>query len=244
MYSTNRTELNQRFILVFSELKTRGEIIKNSREKSKSAFAKKLGTKGHIIDKWLKGERKITYDQAKALCQHFGVNEAFMFQGKESAFPNKKQLPAPEKKLANVLNIPFSPNILFTNVEAFASNTVGVDLLEENQRFHIPGVFGDLVAFNINGNSMMPTISSGDMVICMPLENNTELQDNEVYAVVANNSVWVKRVQRCFDRHGRWTHIKLISDNHEEFDPFLLELGEIRKLLKVKRRLTGLDEQF
>ena len=91
---------------------------------------------------------------------------------------------------------------------------------------------------------MNPTISSGDMVICMPLEDNNEVEDNEVYAVVANNSVWVKRVQRCYNRYGRCTHLKLISDNSEEFDPFLVELSEVRKLLKVKRRLTGLNQDF
>jgi hypothetical protein len=244
MLNTSRQALNERFILVFEELKKRGEVVKNNRQKSKSAFAEKLSTKGHIVDKWLSAERYITYDQAKALCQHFGVSEEFMFQGKGEPFPNKKPLPNPEQKLANVLNIPFSPNILFTNIEAFSSNTVGVDLLEENQRFHIPGVFGDLVAFNINGNSMNPTISNGDMVICTPLDSNDAVEDNEVYAVVANNSVWVKRVQRCYNRYGRCTHLKLISDNSEEFDPFLVELSEVRKLLKVKRRLTGLNENF
>ena len=91
---------------------------------------------------------------------------------------------------------------------------------------------------------MSPTISNGDMVICMPLEDNKDIKDNEVYAVVANNSVWVKRVQKCCDRYGRWTHLKLISDNYEEFDPFLIEIKEVRKLLKVKRRLTGLNEDF
>lgn len=244
MPNTSRTTLNQRFIVVYEQLKKRGEVVKNNRQKSKSAFAKKLGTKCHIIDNWLRGERKITYDQAKLLCHHFGVSEAYMFQGEGKPFPNKKRLPSPEQKLADVLNIPFSPNILFTNVEAFSSNTISVDLLEENQRFHIPGVFGDLVAFNINGNSMTPTIDSGDMVICMPLENNDDVEDNEVYAVVANNSVWVKRVQRCYNRYGRCTHLKLISDNREEFDPFLVELNDIRKLLKVKRRLTGLSSNF
>jgi len=244
MPNTSREALNERFVLVYEELKKRGEVVKNNRQKSKSAFAAKLGTKGHIIDKWLRSERKITYDQSKSLCQHFGISEAYMFQGEGEPFPNKKPLPNPEQKLANVLNIPFSPNILFTNIEAFSSNTVGVDLLEENQRFHIPGVFGDLVAFNINGNSMSPTISSGDMVICMPLEDNSQVEDNEVYAVVANNSVWVKRVQRCYNRYGKCTHLKLISDNNEEFDPFLVELGEVRKLLKVKRRLTGLNQDF
>ena len=241
MSNINRTLLNNRFKIVFCELERRGEIIKNSRDKSKSAFAEYLGTKGHIIDKYLRDERKITYEQVKKLCKQYGVSEEYMFQGKGIAFPSKKPLPDPEQRLADMLNIPFSPNILFTNVEAFASNTVSVDLWEENQRFHIPGVIGDLVAFNINGDSMAPTVRSGDMVICTPLDELKEIKDGEVYAVVTNAAVWVKRVQRCFDRFGRWTHIKLISDNKEEFDPFLVEVSEIRKLLKVTKRLTGVN---
>ena len=44
-------------------------------------------------------------------------------------------------------------------------------MLEDSQRFFIPGVDGDLIAFNINGRSMEPTISNGDMVICSPIEH-------------------------------------------------------------------------
>ncbi len=239
MDKNNRQELNRRFAEVFQALVEQGAIVKSDRSKSKTAFASKLGTKGHIIDLYLKGKRQITYEQAKLLCSNFGVNELFLFQGIGSPF-EKTKLPDPEEKLAMALGINFSPNILFTNVEAFASNTVGVDLLEENERFHIPGVNGDLVAFNINGDSMAPTILASDMVICKPIEFQDEMIDNEVYAVVTNQSVWVKRVQRCFDRHHKWTHLKLISDNHEEFDPFIIEIGEVRKLLKVTRRLTGM----
>lgn len=239
MHKINRQELNRRFIEVFQLLVDKGAIVKSDRSKSKTAFAQKLGTKGHIIDLYLQGKRKITYEQVKLLCSCYDVSEAFMFQGIGLPFEQVK-LPDSEEKLAMVLGINFSPNILFTNVEAFASNTIGVDLLEENERFHIPGVNGDLVAFNINGDSMAPTILSGDMVICKPLETHIEMVDNEIYAVVANQSVWVKRVQKCFDRHHKWTHLKLISDNHIEFDPFIIEIGEVQRLLKVTRRLTGL----
>ncbi|MEM9824714.1 MAG: LexA family transcriptional regulator [Bacteroidota bacterium] len=239
MQKTTRQELNRRFKEVYLHLVQSGEIIKSDRQKSKSAFAERLGTKGHIVDLYLNDKRTITYEQVKQLCAAYQVNEAFMFQGIGKPFERKK-LPAPEEKLAMALGINFSPNILFTSIEAFASNTVGVDLLEENERFHIPGVRGDLVAFNINGDSMAPTILSGDMVICSPLEHKEEMMDDEIYAVVTNQSVWVKRVVRCFDRLQRWTHLKLISDNREEFDPFIIEIGEVKKLLKVKRRLTGM----
>lgn len=236
-----RRELNRRFKTVYQLLTKKGEIIKNNRQKSKTIFANKLGTKGHIIDKYLDDRRFITYPQAKLLCAKYQVSELYLFQGIGKPFdPSPTKLPDSEEKLAMALGINFSPNILFTNVEAFASNTVGVDLLEEHQRFHIPGVTGDLVAFNIKGNSMAPTIMTGDMVICAPLEEKNEMIDNEIYAVVTSNSVYVKRVIRYFDRLKNWTHLKLISDNNAEFDPFILEIAEVRKLLKVKRKLTGL----
>ncbi len=240
MKSINRNKLNERFVQVYEQLLIKGEIVKHNRKKSKTAFAGKLDTKGHIVDKWLTGERKITFEQAKKLCAHYGVSEAFMFQGIGKPF-ERKRLPDPEERIKNLLGINFSPNILFTNVEAFSSNTIGVDLWEENERFRIPGLNGDLVAFYINGKSMCPTVNAGDMVICSPLESTNQMNDDEVYAIVTNQSVWVKRIQRCFDRHGRWTHLKLISDNFEEFDPFLLEVGEVRKMLRVIRRLTGLE---
>lgn len=242
-----RHELNQRFKVVYDLLKAKGEIIKNNRAKSKTVFAKKLGTKNHIIDKFLDDRRRITYQQAKLLCNHYEVNEAYMFQGvgepfdKQQDSDSKQTLPNSDAKLAMALGINFSPNILFTNVAAFASNTVGVDLLEENERFHIPGVNGDLVAFNISGNSMAPTILTGDMVICAPLDSNDEMVDNQIYAVVTNQSVYVKRVVRQFDRLNNWTHLTLISDNAAEHDPFILEISEVRKLLRVKRKLTGLE---
>jgi hypothetical protein len=34
----------------------------------------------------------------------------------------------------------------------------------------------------------------------------------------------------------------LVSDNVEEFDPFVVDVLEIRKILKVRKRLTGLEE--
>jgi hypothetical protein len=235
----SRQELNRRFKIVYEELENRGEIVKSHRQKSKSAFAAKLGTKSHIVSLYLKNERKITYEQAKLLCSKFGVSEQFMFQGIGTPF-SKTKLPDPEERLCMALGIDFPPNILFTNVEGFASNTIGVDLWEQNERFRIPGIKGDLVAFYINGDSMHPTIDAGDMVICSPLDSNAELNDQDVYAIVSNTCVWVKRAQKCFDRHGICTHLRLISDNYEEFDPFIIELSEVRRLLKVTRRITGL----
>ena len=138
------------------------------------------------------------------------------------------------------MRISISPNILLTSVAAFSGNTIGLNVVEKKERFRIPGITGALVAFNINGNSMYPTIKSGDMVICSLVENLTELKENEIYAVVTEQSVWVKRVQHKMDDNGQWTHLQLISDNHEEYDPFLVNIKAVKKILRVKLKLTGL----
>jgi transcriptional regulator with XRE-family HTH domain len=235
-----RIALNERFKTVFEALIERGEIVLNDRKKSLSVFGEAIGVTCSNIKNYLNDEnpRLITFEQAKKLCKVYGVSEDFILKGEGQPFGN--HLPQSDDRLAMILNLPFSPNILFTNIEAFASNTVSVEYLEDNQRFFIPGVSGDLVAFNINGRSMEPTISSGDMVICSPLERNNDVKDGQIYAVVTSNAVYVKRAERRFDARGNCTHLLLKSDNFEEFEPFEVAVREIRKLLKVRKKLTGL----
>ena len=237
--SHNRQELNRRFKAVYAQLQTRGEIVKHDRQKSHGAFAKRLGTKGHVVTMYLNDKRCITFEQAKELCKAYAVNELYMFQGVGEPF-GEQPISDPEQRLRDMLGITGSPNILFSSVPAHASDTVSVDLWEEHQQFEIPGVTGDLVAFEISGPSMEPTICPGDMVLCSVIDEDARLKENEVYAVVTNQSVYVKRLRRLYDSNGRCTHLQLISDN-ETFRPFRVEIQEVRKILCVTRRLTGIS---
>ena len=131
------------------------------------------------------------------------------------------------------------PNILYPNIAAFAGDTIGLEIHEKKERFRIPGVKGSLVAFTIQGNSMSPTIKAGDMVICSPIQSLLGIKNNEVYAVITKESIWVKRVQVIKGKNGRVVQLKLISDNHLEYDPFSIEIEKVKKILKVKLKLTG-----
>jgi len=132
------------------------------------------------------------------------------------------------------------PNILYSNISAFAGNTVGLEINEKKERFRIPGITGSLVAFTIEGNSMSPTINSGDMVICSPIPSLLEIKENDVYTVVTEEFIWVKRIQLVKGKSGAIMQLKLVSDNHLEYDPFPLEISKIKKILKVKLKLTGI----
>jgi hypothetical protein len=243
MIGEDRLQLNNRFIRVFQMLQDKGVIVKNDRGgKGIGDVAEKiLGNKGygHIVRAFLNPDDKrvISYSQARTFCREFGVNEDFLLDGDGSPFGF--DIPRQNTKEAGGS---LKGNILFTTAEAFAGTSIDKDSFEkeESSWFSLPGVQGSgLVAFHINGNSMSPVIMNNDIVVCREIEWLDNLKDNEIYAVKNNGSLWVKYIQRIF-HSGRITHLKLISANHLEHDPFIEEVNVHTRLYKVIRKITDL----
>jgi phage repressor protein C with HTH and peptisase S24 domain len=67
--------------------------------------------------------------------------------------------------------------------------------------------------------------------------NFNDIKENDIYAVRSNGSVWVKYVQVIKTR-GRVSHLKLMSANYLEHDPFTEEVTEHTRLYKVIRRIS------
>ncbi len=235
-----RTALNTRFKDVYKMLEMRGAIVEYDRQKSKGKFAKALGVKSNQIDRWLNDEYPITFEAATALCKLYGVNRHFLIDGLGSAFGGVP--PNLRSDVREVFNMP-TGKVTFAGLAAFAGNTIGEDAAAEEDRevFMIPGISGEMVAFNVSGNSMNPTLRMGDMIFCTQVFDKSDLLDGEIYVISFKNekSINVKRIERVFDRRGNWTHLRLISDN-TDYDPFDVELGDVGQAFRVTRRLTGL----
>jgi phage repressor protein C with HTH and peptisase S24 domain len=248
-----RKLLNERFKVVFEALAEKGEVVKSSRKKGISNFAEKITGKkayGHIIRACLDGKRYITYQQAHLLVKHYQVSPLYLFEGQGAIFANMEteQLsnngsPKSDTPIAAPSEEAYQPNhkpnVIFSTQSAFASSTVEVGVQEDSERFYIPGMQGEHIAFYIKGASMSPTIADGDMVICRAIDTNERIVDNEIYAIVTSSgNVMVKRVQKILNKTRQVKGIKCISDNYLEHDPFTLAIHEVRKLLKVERKLT------
>lgn len=244
MIKEDRIRLNERFREAFEILEEKGEIIKNDRSgKGVGDVAEKvLGNKayGHIIRAFLNvsSKRVIDYGQAKAFSKAFGINEAWLLHGIGS--PMGFETTAESYGAADKFYGNDTGNILFTTIQAFAGSTIGAaENKEDNTYFSIPGVGGaGLVAFQINGNSMEPVIKHGDLVVCRPIENVSDLKDNDIYAVKSDGNVWVKYVQKVFNTRGRVTKLKMISANYFDHDPFEEYVNESTRLFKVVRKIS------
>lgn len=222
--------VNQRFRQVYFELE------KNNLIKGKSDIAKHLGTYNHVINSILKGQRNITIDQLDKLFEIFKVNANYLFGINDEMFQaGFKQAGVPTRSIAERQNFGRRNITLVPNraLAGYALEHHQNDFLEELPKFSIPNLEGDLVAFEISGDSMMPTITNGDIVVCEPIERGQPLRDNHVYVVVTDVVV-AKRIQSASDNK-----MLLISDNGDVYKPYPVDTDEVRQILKVKCRLTS-----
>lgn len=227
--------VNQRFRQVYEALEKYNLI------KGKSDIAKKLGTYNHVINSILKGQRNITVDQLNKLFDTYGVNANYLFGNSEDMFLESPdmigELPTRslhERQKGGRENIMLVPE---RALAGYALDFADRAYIESLQKFSIPGYEGDLIAFEISGDSMLPTITNGDVVICQALERGEPLRDNQVYVVVTDVVV-AKRIQQIKEGNSV-SELRLISDNDAVYKPYNVELEEVRQILKVKCRLTS-----
>ena len=227
--------VNQRFRKVYEELDKRNLI------KSKSDIAKKLGTYNHVINSILKGDRNITVDQLNKLFEVYQINANYLFGISDELFQEnfKNEMGFPSQSIKK-LNEGGRRNITLVPQRALAGYAMqhqDPEFLENLIRFSIPGMEGEMIAFEISGDSMMPTITNGDLVVCEKVERGDPLRDNQVYVIVTDVVV-AKRIQQL-KKGNHLKQLRLISDNNKVYQPYDVELEEIQQILRVKCRLTS-----
>lgn len=227
--------VNQRFKIVFNELE------KTNKIKGKSDIASKLGTYNHVINSILKGDRNITVEQLHKLFELYGISANFMFGFSDDIFLSGYEPVSTRNKSERQYGINGRQNIVLVPHRATAGYALAANspqYLSEFSRFSIPNMEGNLIAFEISGNSMEPTITNGDIVVCEELERGEPIRDNQVYVVVTDVVV-AKRIQQIKDgAHVR--AFSLISDN-SFYKPYEVSPDEVQKILRVKCRLTSHD---
>ncbi len=233
MADFSKSIVNQRFRQVYEELEKRGMI------KGKSDLGKKLGTYNHVINSILKGERNLTVEQLHKLFETYQVDANFMFGFSEGIFQEGARgiydfptRSVNERSFGARSNITLVPD---RALAGYALEHQDETFLSELPKFSIPHLEGNLIAFEISGDSMYPTITNGDIVVCEPLERDDPLRDNNVYVVVTDVVV-AKRIQQIKNGENL-AQLRLISDN-EVYKPYEVDARDVRQILRVKCRLT------
>lgn len=204
------------------------EVIGN---RSGRAFAKEVGISYSTLHNYLTNSSSPTLDNLIALSNATGVDMKWLATGEEKQAEPRKITQETSDSLDQKTyeHISMIQSYSSINVSAgFGSFNEGVteadgeepysdNLLQQLRvRPHHCAVFW------ANGDSMLPTIDSGDQLL-VDLSKR-EVKGNNIYLVQNGSSVWVKRVKQ------KWNSIELISDNKEEYEPIILTEDEAEHL--------------
>ena len=103
--------------------------------------------------------------------------------------------------------------------------------IQQLSNFKIPGFDrGEFRAFEVAGDSMMPTINHRDIVVAVRVDELRLLHPGDVYVVVTGEMVMLKRINDRVRTND--LEVTLYSDNHHR-KPYGMETADILELWRV-----------
>lgn len=168
-----------------------GKKIKQIREEyglTQKEFAKKLGVSGITIQKYEKGEREPSYTFLKRLEEIFGVDINWLFgktKREEEEFVSVSLADVYASAGYGIMNQE-KVKIIKLNKE-FANMFFGI---RDNRGYFVLYAYGD---------SMYPTISSGDICLGVFFEKENVLLDGNIYVFLYEDELFIKRLQKRKD---------------------------------------------
>lgn len=203
------------------------EVIGN---KSGRAFAKEVGISYSTLHNYLTNVSSPTLDNLIALSNATGVDMKWLATG-EGQIESRNLVQEAFESLAQKANEHISMIQSYSSISVsagFGSFNEGVTEADGEEPYS-DSLLQQLrvrphhcAVFWANGDSMSPTIFSGDQLL-VDLSKR-EVKGNNIYLVQNGSSVWVKRVKQ------KWNSVELISDNKEEYEPIVLTEDEAEHL--------------
>ncbi|NRA88021.1 MAG: helix-turn-helix transcriptional regulator [Rhizobiales bacterium] len=178
---------------------------------TKKLAAQTAGITTMQLDRWLSGASNPPFKGLGALCERSDKTLDWLFSGKNIS-TQIIDIPRHSLKLSAgggspVDRVKFVDNIPFT-CEFFQKKLPYTSIT-------------NLMIFDAAGDSMLPTINDGDLVMIDSSKN--EIGDG-LYAFTIDNMAHIKRLQQTIDG------IIIKSDNHELYDNYELKFEDQNKI--------------
>jgi len=183
----------------------------------------------------LKAKREVTLRILNDFVTKFNCNPNFLHTGEGSMFINSDETTA--SSLDHYNDITY---ISEAAKAGYIDQIFDPVYLDDLPTFKLPDkqlTNGILRCFDVEGDSMEPTLYNGDKIICRVVENDlwlNNIRPGYVYVFVTNDGIVVKRVESKDKEAGT---LMLKSDNNF-FEPFEVRFDEIREISILISRIT------
>lgn len=219
-------------------LAQRIKILRKQLGMSQTEFAGEIGITQTSLSQ-IEGEKNgISYDVYKAIVARFNVDPLWLMDGKgEMLRSEEAQRRSGVLPLVVQVSGDEEENIVVVDKKAAAGYLQGQsdpEYIAKLPSFRLPGFYGKTFrAFEITGDSMLPGIHPGDMVIGSYVEELSHIKKGHVYIVVTHDgSIVAKRVSPLGENS-----YELASDN-TAYEPYAVVAGDIAQVWHVEARIT------
>ncbi|MCM4157652.1 transcriptional regulator [Gramella sp. AN32] len=105
--------------------------------------------------------------------------------------------------------------------------------------YRIPGFdpSKDQSLFEVDGDSMAPTVLEKDILICQLHKNLENILDGSAVVAIVEGKIMVKRIRKHSD--GQYLVLESDNDNHEHHKPMLVKKAAIGKIWIIRGKLSS-----
>ena len=235
------SKVTERFIACYEELKSTGQV------RSARQFSMSLDFHPQSWNEILKGRRDVTLSLIERAVEVYHFNPMFLYTGEGSGV-QKDTKGENLRVLTVVTDSAGRENILHVPTKAQAGYTTEAAPLEAMNQlmtYSLPGMehrFGTFRSFEIEGDSMVPTVKPSEIVICRYVAPDfweKQVQDDQVFVVVSKDDLVIKRLKNRLSKNSA---IHLHSDN-PEFEPYLMQKCNIQELWLVEKVIRNFSQK-
>lgn len=236
---------------------TLAQRIKNLRKElglNQTEFAQKIGITQTSLSQ-IEGEKNgISYDVYKAIVTEFNINPLWLMDGiggmlsplgsarddngsASSTFGSAQSDKRSVLPLVVQVSDDQEENIVMVDKKAAAGylqHQQDPEYIAKLPSFRLPGYRGKTFrAFEISGDSMLPGIIPGDMIVGSYVESLKEIHVGEVYIVVTDDgSIVAKRIS------ARINDLFELKSDNPVYSPYTVKAESIAQVWKAESRIT------
>lgn len=224
----NKSEVTQRFLIALEQLKIQGTPY--------SDVANKIGASTSLVSEIRRGKTFLLPHFAQKFIELFNINKEWLLEGKgdnifvlSENLSNVHPVEIENTEWIEVPFVPFHARASFAETY-FDTNVREVETIKIRKR---PGIkYEKAKIFEVDGDSMEPTLISGEQVLCEIIDPANWRFTTGVVVVAFGNMVVIKRIKDNELSNGK---LVLWSDNELGGKITLSsETEEIRRMYKVK----------
>jgi len=208
------------FEKIYTEIDYRsvGERIKSIRGlKSQEEFGKELGLSQVDISRIERGEVKPTPELLYNICINYGKGFPWILTGKEEPCVAEPIVP-----YGDFVFVPHVSGRIGAGGGLVADNTIEMRIAFRREWIQQKGSPQNMSLIRVAGDSMEPTLRSGDIVL-IDHDRNYVDPHGGIYAIVMDDEIVLKRLQVLYPAKK----IKVISDN-PRYEPSEIEVEQIK----------------